>query len=519
MSDAILEVRGVTKAFPGVIALDDVSLTLGAGQIHALLGENGAGKSTLIKVLTGVHEPDTGEVLLRGEERRFHTPRDAIAAGISVVHQERNLINRFSVGENILLEKLPSRGGFVDYKAVFEEAKPWLEALNLNVDPRTPVLELSAAQMQLVEIAKALSLQSRILLMDEPTASITPHETEVLFELLRKLRDDGVAVVFVSHKLEEVFALCDRVTVLRDGRNACESRPLAGLQRSDIVKLMIGRDEQIGQFGEKTVDLERPALALHGVGTRHGHRDIDLTLHKGAIVGLYGLIGSGRSELAKAIVGAEPLTAGHIEVKGVPAKIGSVTEALRRYRMGYVSEDRKREGLILIHSVLRNVGVTIWDRVARLAGLITEQREAERVLPNIERLEVRTPSVRQTVGNLSGGNQQKVSVAKWLAADAEILIIDEPTVGIDIKTKIYLHELIWELAADGAAILLISSDMPEMIALADRILVMDDFAIAGEVENTRDYDTMSQRIMGLIHDRPEAAPEDAADAPPVAVSV
>ena len=516
MSAPILEVRGATKTFPGVVALDDVSMTLEAGQIHALLGENGAGKSTLIKVLTGVHEPDAGEVRLHGEQRRFASPREAIAAGISVVHQERNLINRFSVGENILLEKLPSRGGLVDYKAVFEEAKPWLAALNLNVDPRTPVLELSAAQMQLVEIAKALSLRSRILLMDEPTASITPTETEVLFDLLRKLRDDGVAVVFVSHKLEEVFALCDRVTVLRDGRNACDSRPLAGLQRADIVKLMIGRDEQIARFGEKTVAADQPALALRGVATRYGHRDVDLTLHKGAIVGMYGLIGSGRSELAKAIVGAERLTAGTVEVNGAPAQIKSVTQALRRYRIGYVSEDRKREGLILIHSVLRNVGITIWDRVARWAGLITERGEAVRALPNIQRLEVRTPSIGQTVGNLSGGNQQKVSVAKWLAADAEILIIDEPTIGIDIKTKSYLHELIWQLAADGAAILLISSDMPEMIALADRIVVMNDFAIVGEVENTRDYDTMSERIMGFIHDRP--APPPVADAPAAAVS-
>ncbi len=503
MTEAILEVRGVVKGFPGVRALDNVSMRLEAGKIHALLGENGAGKSTLIKILTGVYQPDAGEVLLRGERQRFQSPRDAIAAGISVVHQERNLINRFSVGENILLENLPTKAGLVDYAAVFEQAKPWLEALDLHVDPRTSVIELSTAQMQLVEIAKALSLRTRILLMDEPTASVTPHESEVLFDLLGKLRDDGVSIVFVSHKLEEVFALCDHVTVLRDGRNACESRSLAALQRADIVKLMIGRDEQIARFGDKTIDRGCPALSLRDVATGYGHRHIDLTLNKGEIVGLYGLIGSGRSELAKAIIGAERLTQGHIEVDGRPARIGNVTEALRRYRIGYVSEDRKREGLILIHSVLRNVGITIWDRAARFLGFMTEHIEADRALPYIKRLEVRTPTIRQTVGNLSGGNQQKVSVAKWLAAEAKILIIDEPTIGIDIKTKTYLHELIWGLAADGAAILLISSDMPEMIALADRILVMNDFAIVGEVENSRDYDDVSQAIMGHIHDPSE----------------
>ena len=503
MTDALLDIRGATKDFPGVRALDNVSMRLEGGQIHALLGENGAGKSTLIKILTGVHQPDAGEVHLHGVNQRFQTPRDAIAAGISVVHQERNLINRFSVGENILLETLPTKFGLVDYNAVFEQAKPWLEALNLHMDPRTPVGELSAAQMQLVEIAKALSLQTKILLLDEPTASITPHETEALFKLLSRLRDDGVCIVFVSHKLEEVFALCDRVTVLRDGRNACESRPLEGLTRADIVKLMIGREEQVAQFGTKNIIEEPPALRLCDVATGQGHRQINLTLRKGEILGLYGLIGSGRSELAKAIIGATPLTGGHIEVNGQQAQIRNVTEALSRYRIGYVTEDRKREGLVLIHSVLRNVGITIWDRVARLLGLTTERAEAKRVMPYIQRLEVRTPSMRQTVGNLSGGNQQKVSVAKWLAAEAEILIIDEPTIGIDIKTKTYLHELIWGLAADGAAILLISSDMPEMIALADRILVMNGFAIVGEIENSRDYDQVSHTIMGHIHDPSE----------------
>jgi ribose transport system ATP-binding protein len=499
MTEPALEVRAVSKSFPGVKALDGVSMTLLPGQIHALLGENGAGKSTLVKILTGVHRPDGGEVLVGGRAVAFATPRDAIAAGISVVHQERNLIRRFSVGENIALERLPTKRGLVDYAAVHREARRWLDALGLDIDPRTPVADLSVAQMQLVEITKALALEARILLMDEPTASITPHEAEALFRFLRRLRDDGVTIVFVSHKLEEVFALCDAVTVLRDGRNACPSRPLAGLDRRGIVRLMIGREEQVARLPARGGGIGAAALELRGIATALGHRDIDLTVHRGEILGLYGLVGSGRSELARAIVGDIPLTSGTMLVDGKPARIARPTEALERYGIGYVSEDRKQEGLILAHSVKRNVGVTVWRRLAGRLGLLSERAETAAVAPYVRRLEVRTPSLEQLVGNLSGGNQQKVSVAKWLAAGVRILIVDEPTVGIDVQTKAYLHELLWELAGSGAAILLISSDLPEMVALADRVAVMKGFRLVGFVDNDRSYDRTSAAIMDRIH--------------------
>jgi ribose transport system ATP-binding protein len=505
----VLEVRGVAKSFPGVRALDGVSMDLAAGEIHALIGENGAGKSTLIKILTGVHRPDAGTLLLRGQPVAFASPRDAIAAGISVVHQERNLIPRFSVGENIMLERLPTRGGLVDYAAVDREARRWLEVLDLDLDPRAPVSRLSVAQMQLVEIAKALSLEARILLMDEPTASITPHETEALFALLRRLRAEGVTIVFVSHKLEEVFALCERVTVLRDGRNAAPSRPLAGLDRAGLVRLMIGRDEQVARLATRAGGRGAVALALKDVATALGHRDIDLALHRGEILGLYGLVGAGRSELARAIVGAVQITAGSVTIAGRPARIHGVWDALRRHRIGYISEDRKQEGLILIHSIARNVAVTIWQRLGRLLGLITERAERHAVRPQVERLQVRAPSLGVPVGNLSGGNQQKVSVAKWLAAGVEILLVDEPTVGIDVQTKAYLHELIWRLAEEGTAVLLISSDLPEMVALADRVLVMKGFRLIGEVVNDRDYDRVSHAVMDRIH-AAEGVPEPAA---------
>jgi ribose transport system ATP-binding protein len=493
-----LSITGASKAFPGVQALDDVSLTLEPGSIHALLGENGAGKSTLIKIITGVHRPDAGNVTLEGEPLNLVSPRDAIARGISAVHQERNLIPRFSVAENIVLEHLPARRGLVDYDEVRSAARRFMAPLGLDIDPDMPVRNLSVARMQLVEIAKALSLDARLLVLDEPTASITPHETETLFKLLRELRDAGVAILFVSHKLDEVFELCDSVTVLRDGRNACTSRPLQGLDRRDVVRLMIGRDEQPVRRGERTASGE-PVLALRGVSTTLGHRNVDLKVRAGEIVGLYGLVGAGRTELAKAIIGAARVTGGEVRVDGTPVTIDSVATALARHRIGYVSEDRKHEGLILMHSVRRNVAVTVWQRIARALGWLPSRAERDTVLPFIERLQVRTQSLSQPVSLLSGGNQQKVSVAKWLAAEVRILIVDEPTVGIDIQTKGYLHELLHELAAAGTAIVLISSDMPEMISLADQIVVMAGFETVGEIDNDHEAASMGEAIMARIH--------------------
>ncbi|HWL68879.1 MAG TPA: sugar ABC transporter ATP-binding protein [Geminicoccus sp.] len=500
MSGVVLQARAIGKSFPGVRALDKVDLTLAKGSIHALLGENGAGKSTLIKLLTGVHRLEEGELLLDGKPVQFDDPHAAIAAGIGVVHQERNLIPRFSVAENIMLERLgPSVLSRVDQGALQAEAKRWLDLLELDVDPATSVMRLSAAKMQLVEIAKALSLRSRVLLMDEPTASLTPHETEHLFTLLQRLKRDGVTIVFVSHKLEEVLQICDSVTVLRDGRNACQSQPMTGMGRQDLVRLMIGRAEQIPAWEARDRTTAPVALQLDKVSTSLGHRDIDLTLHRGEILGLYGLVGAGRSELAKCLIGLFPLTGGKVTIDGQPAAIGSVAEALNRFGLGYVSEDRKQEGLVLAHSVLDNAGIAVWSKLAGFLGFLKNGQIRERVLPAIERLEVKTPSLAQQVGLLSGGNQQKVSVAKWLAAGVRILIIDEPSVGIDIKTKAYLHELIRTLADGGTSILLITSDMPEMITLADRIAVMDGYRLTGTLVNDRDYRRMSQGIMNLIH--------------------
>ncbi len=504
-----LGIDHVSKEFPSVRALDDVSMEFRPGEIHALMGENGAGKSTLIKIITGVHRPDAGEVRLDGKAVSFASPRDALAAGIGAVHQERNLIPRFSVGENILLEHLPVRGGLVDYDSIDRRAREVLDLLDPGIDTRAEVASLSVAQMQLVEIAKALSLNARVLLLDEPTASITDHEAAALFAVLRRLKADGVAIVFVSHKLDEVMAISDRVSVLRDGRSAASGEPIASMSRQRLVSLMIGREERIAEIARAGVPGE-VMLELRGVSTAYGHAGIDLTLRKTEILGLYGLVGAGRTELARSIIGLGKITGGEVRVRGEVARIADPHVALKRFRIGYVSEDRKGEGLILTHPVGANIAMTIWRRIANAVGLVGPSVETRAVSPYVEQLEIKISSLAQLVGTLSGGNQQKVSIAKWLAANTDILIIDEPTVGIDIKTKVELHELIGALARQGVAILLISSDMAEMITLADRIVVLHGFAVAGEVENDHRYDSTSTAIMQRIH-RAEDTPQVGTD--------
>ena len=354
------------------------------------------------------------------------------------------------------------------------------------------------AQRQLVEVARALSHSSSILLLDEPTASITPTETEVLFRVLRRLRDQGVAIVFVSHKLEEIFALCDRVTVLRDGRVVGNDQPVGEMTRDQLVTQMIGRAEVVAKLPDRPAPSHEELLSCHGLINETGADGVDLAVHAGEIVGLYGLVGAGRSETAKSIIGVDRPIAGEIRVNGQVARIRSPREALERYGIGYVSENRKEEGLLLIHSVVANVSVTIWRRLARFEWLNVGAIE-DAVRPYVKRLDIKTPSLLTPVATLSGGNQQKVSVAKWLAAQARILIIDEPTAGIDVRTKGYLHELIWDLAAQGMGILLISSDMPEIVKLSDRLLVMSRGRVVGEIDNTREYGEMSEAIMSYIH--------------------
>lgn len=497
---AALTVRSLRKTFPGVVALADATMTVEAGSVHALMGENGAGKSTLIKIVTGVQPADSGELLLAGEPVAFGSPHEAMTSGVGVVHQERNVVRDFTVGENIALSGLPRRGFGVDWARVWQEARRCLAMLDLDLDPRTPMRDLSPAQTQLVEIARGLYRDAKVLLLDEPTASLSNDEAERLYKVVHQLREQGTAIVLVSHKLDEVFTHCDAVTVLRDGTTVMESRPIAETSRDEVVSSMVGRALATLEAEERPVDRSgTPALELRGVSTAGGHRDISLAVHPGEVLGMYGLVGAGRTELARAIVGVDRITSGEVLVDGVPTRIRSVRDALKRLRIGYVTENRKEEGVFLLQSITRNIAVTVWDTITKPFGYVAGRKEATIVDDLVKALDIKISSPHQLAGQLSGGNQQKVSLAKWLAAKTRVLIIDEPTVGIDVRTKRAFYELIWRLADEGMAILLISSDLAEMVTLADRIVVMDQFVVRGEVDNTHEYEAMSGAVIGRIH--------------------
>lgn len=493
-----LEVRGLSKSFPGVKAIDGVNLAMQPGEVHALLGENGAGKSTLIKIITGVYQADEGEVLIAGEPRVFNTPLESTKAGIGVVHQERNLIPFFTVAENIVLQDQPRKMGIIDRAERIRLAKEALDSLEVNIDPEELVMNLSVAQMQLVEIAKALVTDTTVLLLDEPTASISGSEAKNLFRVAKRLTEQGTAVLFVSHKLEEVFELCDRVTVLRDGVSVVESQPLSEFSESDIVTAMVGRQLADREKRFRSVVRDEPVLEFDNVSTALGHKDVSLKLYPGEVLGLYGLVGAGRSELLRSVFGLHPIIGGEVRLRGEAIKIRDVRDALHRHRMGYVTENRKEEGLFLDFSVNRNIAVTIWRRIQEALGIVRHHKETELSEKYIEQLGIRVANVRQLAGNLSGGNQQKVSVAKWLAANTEIIVIDEPTVGIDVRTKAAFHELIMDLADEGMSVILISSDLPEMIQVADRVMVMRDYRFVGEFDNNKEYGNMSTQVMEAI---------------------
>lgn len=498
-SSHALVLSQVSKHFGGTAALTDASLSLEQAEIHALVGENGAGKSTLINVATGVHQPDAGEVIVLGGSVRLHGPRDATEHGIAVVHQERNLVPRFSVAENLFLGFQPRSHGLVRHKDMARDAKAWLERVGLEVAPGTEASRLSPGQAQLLEIARALARRCDVLLLDEPTSSITDNEVAHLVEVLQGLRASGTALMFVSHKLEEVYTLCDRVTVLRDGRTVLCGAPLGQVSRQEIVHAMVGRQitplsapERPRQPGAV------PLLALDRLSTEHGHSGLSLQVHRGEIVGLYGLVGSGRTELARAIVGLARVTGGTMYVQGQPARPRNPFEALRRYRIGYVSEDRKGEGLILAHPIERNIGITIWDRVAGRSGLLSDRKVRPKLAETVKRLDVHMRGYGEAVGNLSGGNQQKISAAKWIVAGVDTLVFDEPTVGIDVASKDAMHRLLLDMARDGTGLLVISSDLREVIDLSDRVLVMNSFQLVGQWDNSHSYDEMSKLVMGAI---------------------
>ncbi|PDQ34789.1 MAG: hypothetical protein B5766_09370 [Candidatus Lumbricidophila eiseniae] len=493
----MLRLQEIGKSFNSIPALVNVTIELKPGEAHALLGENGAGKSTLIKIMSGLHQPSSGIMTFDDRPVVFDTPTDAVRCGISIVPQERNIVPEQSIAENVFMGRLPRRAGFVNYRRLNADAQQWLSMVGLHLDVRQDASVLSPGQGQLLEIARALSLESRILLLDEPTASIGEEEVNRLFELLSTLKAQGRALLFVSHKLDEVYRICDRITVIRDGHTVIEGGELSTVDRPTLIKAMVGR-----QFVESPF-AERPApgavtLELRDVSTRCGHEAVNLSLREGEIVGLYGLVGAGRTELARSIVGLDRITGGTVLVNGYVARIPDPAVALQKYHLGYVSEDRKGEGLIVSDTIGRNASMTIWAGLAKPFGFLSRTRTWPAVLPSVERLKVRMTSPDQVISELSGGNQQKISVAKWLAAEADILLCDEPTVGIDIGAKDQMHRLIWDLAASGKTVLIISSDLREVVQLADRVLVMANNRICADLPNNGQYEGMSRQIMRVI---------------------
>ena len=496
---AELLINKVSKEFPGVLALNEVNLNLTGGTVHALLGENGAGKSTLIKIITGVYVADSGSMKVNGEEKSFNNPIESTEAGIAVVHQERNLIPEFSVEENITLHNPPLKFGIIDRAERTRLAKQALQTLGFEIDLNERVKNLSVAQMQLVEIAKALVTNAKIILLDEPTASITGSETKKLFDVVRKLKDQGTAVLFVSHKLEEVYEICDTVTVLRDGVSVLESKSLSDYKQGEIVDLMVGRHLAERKNVIRKIDRsKKPVIELKNLSTALGHRNINLSLYPGEVLGMYGLVGAGRSELARSILGLHAVTNGQILLNGDEVKIKNFRDALHKFRIGYVTENRKEEGLFLDFPVRKNISVTILSKILQKLSVINPKKEDEVATKYVDRLGIKVVDNNQLALTLSGGNQQKVSVSKWLAAETKILVIDEPTVGVDVRTKASFHELITQLADEGLTIILISSDLAEMVAVADRILVMRRYELVGDLDNSKDYQSMSRSIMNSI---------------------
>ena len=474
---AVLEAQGISKSFPGVKALDEVRLTVRRGRVHAVLGENGAGKSTLINILAGVFPPDAGAVLLDGHPVAFLNPRQAREAGIAIVFQELNLVPHLSVAQNMFLGREPlTRAGLVDDARMIREAGTWLHRLKLEIDPRTPVGRLRVGQQQVVEIAKALSLNARVIIMDEPTSAITEQEIAVLFQLIRQLKQDGVAIIYITHKLDELPAIADDLTVLRDGR-FIDSRPVPEISHDQIVRLMVGRNLS-DLYSRSKAEPREELLRVEGLSLAHPARASDYLVHdvcfrlfRGEVLGCFGLMGAGRTELLETLFGLHPDRAnGRVYLAGQPVWFDSPRQAIDA-GLVLAPEDRKREGLVLSLSVAANTSLACLAQTERL-GLLDASREAELAHRYVNRLRIRTPSIHRTARYLSGGNQQKVVLAKWLATRPKVLLLDEPTRGIDVAAKREIYELMDELVASGLGVVLVSSELPEILAVADRILVM-----------------------------------------------
>jgi L-arabinose transport system ATP-binding protein len=499
-----LRAERIDKSFGPVRALADVSLDVRAGEVLALMGENGAGKSTLLRVLSGEHAPDAGVLRLDGEPVHFGSPRDAHRAGLRVIQQEPEIVPHVSVAENVYLGALPGRGRILDKRALHEQVRADIERRGFSglLDPRALGSALSAAQRQLVEILRALVGDVRVIAFDEPTSSLSDHEVDALFRLIRRLRDDGVAVVYVSHRMSEIFAIADRVAVLRDGRYVGD-RLVARTGEAELVRMMVGRD-LVDMFVREPREPGELVLSVRGLVT-DDVRGIDLEVRAGEVVGLGGLVGAGRSELALAVAGAVPIRAGRVEVAGKAVRLRGPADALRA-GIGLAPEERKAQALLLRRSIRDNVSLAVLSRICRLR-VVRRRTERDLAKRYVKQLSVRASGIEQEVGTLSGGNQQKVVLARWLARRPKVLILDEPTRGVDVGAKAEIYSIVNDLAAEGMALLVISSEMPELLGLSDRIVVMQGGAITGRLTRA---EATEERVLALAmaEERPPDRPAD-----------
>jgi ABC-type sugar transport system ATPase subunit len=473
----LLQMRGISKSFPGVQALKEVDLELHTGEVLALLGENGAGKSTLIKVLAGAHVPDSGSIAIGGAPTDIRTPTDARRAGVAVIYQEFNLVPSLTAAENIFLGYEPTRGGLIRKGEEHTRARELFRRIGVPVDPGAVCRDLTVAQQQVVEIAKALATDARIVVMDEPSATLTPQEVDRLFAIIRELTAQGIGVIYISHRLEEIFALADRVMVLRDGGHVA-TRPVRQVRREELIELMVGR--RIDQeFPPRQMKIGKPRLVVKNLTRGDKVRNVSLTLHAGEVVGLTGLVGSGRTETARMLFGADQADAGTIMLDGQLLHLRQPRDGIRA-GIALLTEDRKTQGLVLNRSVRENFGLPNLAEFSRF-GFVNRRQEQAAFARFAEGLKIRVPTPEVAARNLSGGNQQKVVLAKWLQRNCEVVLFDEPTRGIDVGAKYEIYLLINELAASGKAVLLISSELPEVLGMADRILVMHEGRITGEI--------------------------------------
>jgi len=483
MKEPLVLMEGIDKSFPGVRALENCRFELWPGEVHALVGENGAGKSTLMKVLTGVFQKDAGRIIYKGKEVKIPNPRVAQELGISIVHQELNLMPHLTVAQNIFIGREARRKGFslfLDEESMNERAQELLDLFHINIDPRIRVKELTVAKQQMVEIAKALSFNAEVLIMDEPTAALSEAEVEELFRILRKLKEKGMGIIYISHRLEELKEIANRVTVMRDG-HYIGTLVIHEATIDKIISMMVGRNIYETSSREHIDKETEVVLEVKNLNRGREIRDVSFKLKKGEILGLAGLVGAGRTEVARAIFGADSVESGEVYVRGQRVRIKSPADAIR-HGIAYLSEDRRRYGLMLGLSVEDNVVLPSMSEFLRFNFFVHRKKSKERCAEYVDKLRIKTPTLAQKVKNLSGGNQQKVIVAKWLLKNCEILIFDEPTRGIDVGAKSEIYKLLNELVEEGKSIIMISSELPEILRMSHRILVMCEGRITGEID-------------------------------------